>query len=65
MFGVAIALAMAAKRRAVGDVPTSIQSVAEPGFKQGVCWRFGKQLASGCGLGVLLAATTLLQPATR
>jgi hypothetical protein len=33
MFGVAIALAMAAKRRVAGDAPTSIQSVAELGFK--------------------------------
>jgi len=33
MFGVAIALAMAAKRRVAGDALTSIQSVAEFGFK--------------------------------
>ncbi|CAD2246350.1 hypothetical protein [Xanthomonas arboricola] len=51
MFGVAIAMAMAAKRRVVGDTLTSIQSVAELGFKQGVCWRVGKPLASGCGQG--------------
>ncbi|WP_415917004.1 hypothetical protein SE336_09990 [Xanthomonas arboricola] len=51
MFGVAIALAMAAKRRVVGNALTSIQSVAELGFKQGVCWRFGKPLASGCRRG--------------
>jgi hypothetical protein len=51
MFGVATALAMAAKRRVVGDALSSIQSLAELGFKQGVCWRFGKPLASGCGRG--------------
>ncbi|MBB5879390.1 hypothetical protein GGR74_000538 [Xanthomonas arboricola] len=37
MFGVATALAMAAKRRVVGDALSSIQSLAELGFKQGVC----------------------------
>ncbi|NIJ91360.1 hypothetical protein FHT12_000018 [Xanthomonas campestris] len=35
--GVATALAMAAKRRVVGDALSSIQSLAELGFEQGVC----------------------------
>ncbi|CAD7380988.1 hypothetical protein [Xanthomonas arboricola] len=66
MFGVAIALATAAKRRVVGDALTSIQSVAELGFKQGVCCgASANRLRPVAGEGVLLAAITLLQPATR
>ncbi|WIX25562.1 hypothetical protein PUV44_00975 [Xanthomonas arboricola pv. corylina] len=65
MFGVAIALAMAAKRRVAGDALTWIQSVAELGFKKVCAGASANRLRPVVGKGVLLAAITLLQPATR